>query len=399
MMKVHVIGAGIGGLCTALGMRRIGCEVLISERADGLREVGAGISLWRNALQGLDALGAGGAIRSSAVPARVVEFRVNEGHRCIARMDLATHEYNKGLEPTINMVHRADLVGTLAKHLPATIFRWKQNLVGIESTDEQVTAVFQDGTRVMSDLLIGADGIHSETRRYVLGACRPRYAGYTCYRGVCEAKANLVSTGYCSEIWGRGMRFGVASIPRGRVYWWFVRTAPPNEAEKDPRDRLRKLLKDWASPVPQLLKLTAPEAIIKNDILDHEPRLPWHRGRAGLLGDSAHAVTPNFGQGGCLAIEDAVVLCRQMRGAMVRHGTATSFTADINTVERIFSAYESERFKRCSWLCKKSNQLGNLGQWSSGWAVALRNFAFGATPTSYVWRSLFKPMGYDVGTL
>ena len=251
----------------------------------------------------------------------------------------------------------------------------------------------------MSELLIGADGIHSVARRHVLGSCRPRYAGYTCYRGICEAKANLVPAGYVAEIWGRGMRFGVTSLLHDRVYWWFVRLAPAAEPEKDARDRLRKLLRDWASPVPQLIKLTPPEAILKNDILDHAPQLPWHRGRVGLMGDAAHAVTPNFGQGGCLAIEDAVVLSRLVRAQAITRGKSGPLPIDLTAAERLFSTFESERFERCRWLAKKSNQLGELGKCSKGWTVALRNFMIGATPTAYMWRTLFQPTKYEAGPL
>lgn len=398
-MKVHVIGAGICGLSVALGLRRVGCEVVLSERADGVHEVGAGISLWANAMQALETLGVGGAVRSLSMPAKVAEFRVNDGHRCISRLDLAAREYAKGLPTTFSMVHRAELVSALAKYLPSNVFRWNQTLTEIIADDEHVTAEFADGSRIMSDLLIGADGIHSVARRHVLGSCRPRYAGYTCYRGICEAKPSLVPQGYVTEIWGRGMRFGVTSLPKDRCYWWFVRLAPPDEPEKDARDRLKKLLHGWASPVPQLLKLTRPESILKNDILDHEPRLPWHRGRVGLLGDAAHAVTPNFGQGGCLAIEDAVVLSRLIRAMEGNRSNPLMDALDLNAAERLFSSFESERFERCRWLAKKSNQLGDLGKWHKSWSVALRNFLIGATPTSFMWRTLMRPTAYDAGPL
>lgn len=398
-MKVHVIGAGIGGLSVALGLRRIGCEVVVSERAPGLHEVGAGISLWSNAMQALDTLGAGSAVRTATMPARVVEFRLSEGHRCVARLDLAARERSLGLGSTFSMIHRTELVAALAKQLPSNLFRWNQELTHIEPNDEYVTAEFADGSRVMSELLIGADGVHSVARRHVLGSCRPRYAGYTCYRGVCEAKSSLVPSGYVCETWGRGMRFGITSLQRDRVYWWFVRLAPPLEPDKNPHERLRQLLHKWAPPVPQLIKLTRPDAILKNDIVDHEPQLPWHRGRVCLVGDAAHAVTPNVGQGGCLAIEDAVVLSRLVRSLVLSQSKGAGASIDLTQAERLFAAFESERFERCRWLARKSNQLGSLGKWSSSWSVALRNFLIGATPTSVMWRSIVKATQYDAGPL
>jgi 2-polyprenyl-6-methoxyphenol hydroxylase-like FAD-dependent oxidoreductase len=344
-------------------------------------------------------LGVGSIVRGLAQPALVAEFRLNDGHRRVTSLDLITRERSEGLHPTISMIHRADLVASLAKYLPHDTFRWKQTLTQIDATDECVLTEFADGSRVMSDLLIGADGIQSVCRRFVLGNCRPRYAGYTCYRGICEAKPTLVPPGFVSEIWGRGMRFGIASLPKQRVYWWFVRLAPQGESEKDPSGRLRKLLRDWAPPVPQLLKLTPPNAIIKHDILDHEPQLPWHRGRVCLVGDAAHAVTPNFGQGGCLAIEDAVVMSRLIRGSIASGEATTEPVAAMGHIERMFASFESERFERCNWLAKKSNQLGRWGKISSGWGVALRNFLIGSAPTTWMWRMLFRPTQYDAGGL
>ncbi len=397
-MKVHIIGAGIGGLSVAIGLRRIGCEVIISERSGSIREVGAGISLWSNAMNALESLGVENAVRPLTLPARLAEFRVNEGHRCISRMELAAKEKSRGLQPTFSMIHRADLVAALAKSIPAASFRWNQTLVGAQSFEDQITAEFADESRVMSDLLIGADGVHSVVRRHVLGSCRPRYAGYKCYRGICEASPTLVPTGYVCEAWGRGLRFGVTSLADDQVYWWATCPAPPNETEKNPRERLKQLFKNWASPVPQLLKITPPNAILNNDILDHEPRLPWHRGRVGMVGDAAHAVTPNFGQGGCLAIEDAVVLGRHLRPlveSLRKNGSVVSTSA----IEKVFGAFASERYDRCRRLARKSNQMGDFGQWSSWWSVALRNFAIGLTPPPLVWRMILKPASFDAGQL
>jgi 2-polyprenyl-6-methoxyphenol hydroxylase-like FAD-dependent oxidoreductase len=398
-MKVHIIGAGIAGLSMASGLQRIGCEVVISERRDSVREVGAGISLWSNALRALDALGAGEAVRALSQPARLSEFRVNAGHRCIARLNLSEYEHSRQLAPTIWMIHRADLVGALAKLLKPTEFRWEQTLVEIQSFEDQVTAQFADGSRVMSDILVGADGIHSLARRYVLGHCRPRYSGYTCYRGICEAPASLVPLGYICEIWGHGLRFGITSLKDHRVYWWATRPAPPNESERNPRDLLRRLFSPWAAPVPQLLKMTPPNSVLTNDILDHEPRLPWHRGRIIMVGDAAHAVTPNFGQGGCLAIEDAVVFGRHLRPSVERLRRDGSAIPGITEIEKVFGAFTNARFDRCRWLAKKSNHLGELGKWTSGLAVGLRNFAIGLTPPPLMWRTMLKPTLYDAGTL
>jgi 2-polyprenyl-6-methoxyphenol hydroxylase-like FAD-dependent oxidoreductase len=148
-----------------------------------------------------------------------------------------------------------------------------------------------------------------------------------------------------------------------------------------------------------LLKLTPPSAIIRNDILDHEPKLPWHRGRVCLIGDAAHAVTPNFGQGGCLAIEDAVVLGRLMRGMLATRESNNVPAAAMSRIEKMFTAFEAERFERCRWLAKKSDQLGRLGKFASGWSVAMRNFVIGSVPTAFMWRMLFRPTQYDAGAL
>ncbi len=167
-----------------------------------------------------------------------------------------------------------------------------------------------DGNEVEGDVLVGADGLHSVVRARLHGYKPPRYAGYTAWRAVITAPDVPLCPG---ESWGRGARFGHARVPGGRVYVYATRNAP--EGVHGPGGELaelRRIFGAWHDPIPALLTAMEGADILRNDILDRPALRRWGTGRITLLGDAAHPMTPNLGQGACQALEDAVVLARQM---------------------------------------------------------------------------------------
>ncbi|OWK45249.1 Salicylate hydroxylase [Fimbriiglobus ruber] len=378
-----VIGSGIAGLSCAIALRRAGHEVVVYERAPELREVGAGISLWWNALATLDHIGAGAAVRAVSLAMTRSELRVRNGFKVAVGTIAAEMGRRAGLPEIVRMTHRADLVGALAGCLPTGVTQYGFECVGVDEAGDKVTARFRNGHADTGDLVVGADGINSAVRAALFGASAPRYAGYTCWRGVCPRPAG-VEPGYVGEWWGRGMRFGITTIPGDRVYWFAVANAPAGHGIPDP-GRPAALFRDWAAPVPELLAATPPAAIVHGDILDRPPARPWAQGRAVLVGDAAHPTTPNLGQGGCLAIEDAVVLARCLATA-----------ADVPAA---LAAFTEERFVRCAGVTQESWQFGRLAQLEGRVACALRNTVVGLTAPLSGGGPMLKYARYDVGPL
>jgi 2-polyprenyl-6-methoxyphenol hydroxylase-like FAD-dependent oxidoreductase len=383
-MRAIVVGAGIGGLSAALALRRVGVEVTLYERAPELTEVGAGISLWANALRALDHIGAGPAVRAVAMPMRRSEFRVGDGYRVAASYPAAAFEERFGVSPFVALVHRADLIAALAGCLPAGFARCGHECVGVDPHGGRALVLFKSGYADEADAVVGADGIRSAVRASVLGPDEPRYAGYTCWRGVCPRPA-AVAPGYVGEWWGRGRRFGITTLTGDRVYWWATKNEPAGGRAGDEPGYVSEAFRGWADPVSELIATTPPERVIRNDILDRPPSRAWASGRAVLIGDAAHPTTPNLGQGGCMAIEDAAVLARWLRGD--------------GDLAHNLGAFVAERFPRTTDITKASWRFGRIGQWEGRLSCWVRDGLFGLAVRSVGSQGLLRYATYDPGPL
>ncbi len=383
-MRVIIIGSGIAGLSAAIALRRVGIEVGIYERAPELTEVGAGISLWANALRALDYIGAGDAVRAVSLRMDRSEFRIREGRRITASFPAAQFEQKFGISPFVAMTHRAELVGALAGCLPAGVAHYGCECVGVEPREGSATVRFKNGRSEDADVVIGADGIRSAVRAALFGAEEPRYAGYPCWRGICPRPASI-TPGYIAEWWGRGKRFGITTLTRDRVYWWATRNEPAGVRVADERGHLAEAFRSWADPVPELIATTPAGTVLRNDIIDRPPARKWSVGRAGLIGDAAHPTTPNFGQGGCMAIEDSVVLAR----CLVTNSDPS----------KALEQFTKERYSRTAAITQESDQFGRIGQWESPFWCAARDRLFGLVLPLIGSRSLPKHAAFDVGSL
>jgi FAD-dependent urate hydroxylase len=348
-----VIGGGIGGLAAALALRQIGWRVSVHERAAAVGEVGAGIALWTNGLHALDRLGMGVAVRGAGLPEGEGWLRDWRG---APLLPLAAPEVRARYPELGLMVHRAELHALLLDALGHEVLRLDARLTDLAERDGGVEAIFSDGTRARAGVLIGADGLHSVVRARLHGETPPRYAGYTAWRAVVRFDADRLRPG---ESWGSGARFGHAPLRDGRVYLFATKNAPPGARSPDgERAELLRTFRGWHDPIPALLQAVREEDILRNDIFDRAVLRRWGRGRVTLLGDAAHPMTPNLGQGACQALEDAVVLARHL-------GVA-------NGVEPALRAYEAERAPRANAFVTRSRHVGFVGQWSHPLAVRLR---------------------------
>lgn len=350
-----VIGGGIGGLAAAIALRRIGWEATVFERAPQLHEVGAGLGIWANAMHALDRLGIAAAIRAERPPAPSGGIYTWRGQAVITE----SHEALERRVGEISVVlHRAELQEILYRALGAEQVRLGRSCVRIEQDDTGVSATFADGTHVHGDLLIGADGIRSTVRARLVGDGEPRYAGYIAYRGVAQFDPRRIKAG---EYWGHGMRFGMAPMTNGRVYWWATRNtaAGGHETPVEAHRFLTAHFQNWAEPIPTIIAATDPQTVLRHDIADRDPIERWSYGRITLVGDAAHPTTPNLGQGACQALEDAVALA-----------DALTEYADIPTA---LHAYEQRRIPRTSAIVRQSRRIGQIGQWSNPLACNVRD--------------------------
>jgi 2-polyprenyl-6-methoxyphenol hydroxylase-like FAD-dependent oxidoreductase len=380
-LKAIVIGAGIGGLSAAIALRRAGVEALVFERTRELKEIGAGLSLTANATKALNGLGLADALRGIGMPIGVAEIRTWRGE-VLSR--IPTWQLDEKMGARSAAVHRADLQGALLRELGDEAVRLGATCRGFEQEGEGVRAFFDDDTEERADLLVGADGLRSTIRRGLLGDGDPRYAGYTAWRAVVAPEDELVPADEAWEVWGRGVRFICTQIGRGRVYWAVSKNAPEGEHDVSTgaaKDALLELCAGWLEPVEELIAATEKAAILRTDIYDRDPvRKRWGKGRATLLGDAAHPMTPDLGQGACQAIEDAVALVGCLK--------------EREYIEAALELYEAQRTRRTAALVRGSRRVGRIAQLQNPLACCLRDAALRAFPSRLQMKQLEAVMGY-----
>jgi 2-polyprenyl-6-methoxyphenol hydroxylase-like FAD-dependent oxidoreductase len=362
-MRVIVVGGGIGGLSIAIALRRAGIETTVLERTSKLEAAGAGITLFGNAMRGLERLGVRDAVAGRSAVARRVAI--------LSRSGATLSEMPPDLFAESTATHRGDLQDALAE--AAGELRLNSDVTTVKQDDDGVSVLLADGSEERGDLVVGADGVQSVVRRRLWPDAQPRYAGYTAWRGVTQFP---LEAGRLTESWGRGQRFGLVDIGRGRTYWFATKNAPESEQD-EPAGRRAELLRrfsDWHKPVRQVLESADESSILRNDVYYLDPLDTWSRGRVVLLGDAAHATTPGIGQGAAQAIEDAVVLGR----ALAAPGELTL----------ALEAYEARRRPRTALVLKLSRRADRAGQLDGRLACAVRNVIVWLQPAAAQRRQL-----------
>lgn len=366
--KAVVAGGGIGGLATAAALHRRGWDVQVLERAD-FTEVGAGLSLWPNALRALDAIGVGDQVRAAGAVEMTAGLRRPSG-RWLTRSDTAQLTRRYG---AVIMLHRADLLGALLKAVPPRSLVAGTEVRAVQQTGDRVTVRHTGGT-IDADLVVGADGLRSAVRASLWPqAPSPRYAGYTAWRMVTPPLTPRLTEG--GETWGAGHRFGYASLPDGRVYCYATANLPEGTAlPRGDRVELADRFGAWHDPIPRLLAAAADVPVLRHDLYELPALSSYAKGRVALLGDAAHAMTPNLGQGACQALEDAATLAAMLDRAP--------------TVAAALARYDALRRPRAQSIVDLSRRTGRAGQWSWRPAVAARDAVMTLVPPAVTIRSL-----------
>ena len=364
-MDVLIVGGGIGGLTLGVALGRRGHTVRVLERAKSLAPAGAGLALQPNAMTVLSTLGLADAVVADGCPVARAAILDDRGSALGPEMNMAALSAPFGVP--VLAIHRARLHAVLRAALGESALTLDADVTAIETSGSDATVHGRDGRALRADLVVGADGLRSLARHMVVGADDPIYSGYTSWRGVTTPGAGPHLT-RMSESWGAGERFGMVDIGHGEIYWFAVANAPPGEVDGVVRAELLERFGRWHEPIRTVLEATPPERIIRTDISDRRPVTCWHRGRLVLLGDAAHAMTPNLGQGACQAIEDAAVLAEAL-------STQPS-------VDDAFRCYEHRRINRANAIVIQARRLGWFSQWQHPAAVWMRNTVMRLTPAS-----------------
>ncbi|NGN64928.1 NAD(P)-binding protein [Streptomyces sp. A7024] len=388
--KAIIVGAGIGGLAAAQALRRIGWEVALFEQAPVIGPVGAGLAIAPNAVKALEHLGLGAGLRDRGLRQEALEIRLRSGRR-VARIPAAGIERRYGAP--FYALHRAEAHRLLMTGLDPSALHTGYRATGVETISDKAmatptaTVTFDTPHGPVSDtadLVVAADGVGSGLRTALLPSYPgPDYAGYTVWRGIVPAEraAPLRVSPILTETWGPAARFGVAAINDGQIYWFACESLPEHANPAHDLSQLADRFRDWHAPIPDLLAATEPDAVLRHDVYYLHAKLPsFVHGRVALLGDAAHAVTPDIGQGACLAIEDAVTLA----AALERSPAAAALTA-----------YDTSRRPRTQRMARASGRLGHLLQTASRPASALRDTVASLIPTPLLTRATGAAFAWD----
>ena len=361
--KITVIGAGIGGLTAAIALKHHGLICEIFEEVPELKAAGAGIVLAPNAMTVYRKLGIDEEI--VAYGNLLTEMRITDHlNRNIQKNDLIQYG-----APAV-AISRTALQEVLLRHIEKDTLYTGYELKSITKQNELFTLHFNNNKIHDTRLIIGADGIHSAVRRNLFSEITLRDSNQICWRGMVKTDPGDHCPACAIEMWGPGKRFGFVPIGQDTYYWF----APVNRdlvpEGISSKEELVELYSGFVPWVRTIIMETAEDTIIRNDILDFHPLRFWYRQGVVLMGDAAHATTPNMGQGACQAIEDAWVLAKLL--------------SRTDIPEAAFYRYKGLRKPVTDYVTNTSYTFGKMAQWENKPAIKLRNFILGKIPAKFM---------------
>jgi 2-polyprenyl-6-methoxyphenol hydroxylase-like FAD-dependent oxidoreductase len=376
-MKVIIIGAGIGGLTTAIALKQRGIDYEVYEAAPQLKEVGAGIWVPTNAMNVFERLGIAEKIKRAG---KLMEEICVGNYKGKIFQTISASEVVPLYGNGTTTIHRGKLQALLYEELDKNKVHTSKKLKHYREEGEKVTAYFEDQTSASGDLLLGADGIHSTVRSQLFGKMPLRYSGQTCWRAATDFKIPSSSSARMCELWGKGngIRFAYSQMTETQVYFYATMKAPAGGKDQpgELKDFLKKEYSLFGDLAIEIIESATEEKIIRTDLFDLKPISAWTRGRIALLGDAAHATTPNLGQGGAQAIEDGYVM-------------ALSLSENKN-IESALEKYQSVRYKKAIHVVNTSWQYGKMSNLNNRIAIAFRDFMMANAPKSMGDRMLKK---------
>jgi len=347
-LRIGIIGGGLGGLAAAIALRQTGQEPVVFEQTQEFRAVGAGISLWPNGVKVLCLFGLGPRLAAAAGRMDVMAYAHRDGRLLT---ELALDPLYETVGQRAWPLARADLQDILVESLAGCSIRFGMRCESVASDGAGAVACFEDGTEFECDLLVAADGTHSRLRPWVAGQpVERRYVGYVNFNAVLPTDGRLAPDRTWITWVGDGKRASAMPCGEGLTYAFLDIPMPAEEAVRpgdEPLDELRKAFGDWTGPVRHLIDGLDGRPL--NRVLIHDlPPVPrWSRGHVVLLGDAAHAMAPDLGQGGCQALEDGLVLA---------HHLASTDRSVPDALQR----YEQERAPRTADIVRRARKRSDL---------------------------------------
>ncbi len=355
MTQITIIGAGIGGLSVGLALQKNNIDYQIVEAADELKPVGAGILLGANALKILDQWG-------------ILEELAKAGN-FLTKLNITDQKLNVLLcnkskkNALFNLaIHRGDLQQVLLKYTQLEKVKLSKKLSRIKIQNNGFELSFENNTVDIVDKLIAADGVHSVVRKTIFKKNNLQQANQMCWRAVCKFELPDKYQDELNEAWGKGKRFGFVKICTGTIYWY----ALVNHNLRKDNLNLEAVFSDFDPLILQILKATASAKIYESELIDLEPFSPWAMPNVCLMGDAAHAILPNLGQGAAQAIVDAALL-----------GEYIKTEKSINSA---FEKFSQKRTKKLKILAMMSRNMGKMAEIEHPFAIKIRNLFFRMMP-------------------
>jgi 2-polyprenyl-6-methoxyphenol hydroxylase-like FAD-dependent oxidoreductase len=367
-MKVLIIGGGIGGLTTALTCRYFKLEYEVFEAAPEIREVGSGIWVPPNAMQVMHRLNMADKVKETGTVLDKISIGGPTGESWYS---LLTENIIPKFGFGTVAIHRARLQALLYNALDKNKVHTGKRLNNFSQTKDGVTLFFEDGSQASGHCAVGADGLRSVTRQQLFGDMPLRYSGQTCWRGIVRLKLPENMKASMIELWGKrsGQRFAYSQITPEEVYYYATLAAAPGG--KDDLANLNAFLHatyDSFGPLAKLIiDAIEPDDVIRTDLFDLKPIHTWTKENVALLGDAAHATTPNLGQGAAQAIEDAYVLISLLKN-------------QTDNIPLTLHAYQQRRVKKAHHIVNTSWTFGQLTNMKNPLGISLRNWLIRSTP-------------------
>ena len=362
-MIITIIGAGIGGLTTAIALKQQGFKVEIFEATAAFKKAGSGINLAINAMQVYKQLGLYDRIFKAGSHTDTMTITDDKLHP-LSIIDLKPFEQKHRVKSVA--IHRGTLHQLLLDQLSDVQIHLNKKVKSFKQSTHGITIDFEDGTSHQATVLIAADGIHSAIRKSMFETTELRIAKQVCWRGITTINIPNQYQTELNEAWGKGKRFGFVAISNTEYYWYALANYKKDYQREYKNINLTEFYSDFHPMVGEIITSTAVENIVTNEILDLKPIPIWYQKNTCLLGDSAHATSPNLGQGACQAIESALVLAQCLN----KH----------NSIENAFKEFQEIRIKKTTEVTTTSWRIGKMAQLENSFLIALRNWMLKIVP-------------------